>query len=100
MFIPAFAILYKYNIPCASDSRKYHNEECDYQPEAQPRLIILFRGMIFSTVTLAGNVIFILLYRTLLDPLFPEVLLLLNIPIMVRGDPKGNIEQPLIYMLE
>ena len=39
---------------------------------------------------LAGNVIFILLYRTLLDPVFSEVLLLLNIPIMVRGDPKGK----------
>ena len=25
-------ILYKYNIPCAGDSRKYHPEECDYQP--------------------------------------------------------------------
>ena len=25
-------ILYKYYIPCAGDSRKYHPEECDYQP--------------------------------------------------------------------
>ena len=29
----------------------------------QPRLIIIFRGMIFSTITLSENVIFILLYR-------------------------------------
>ena len=41
--------------------------------EAQPRLIIIFRGMIFSTITQSGNVIFILLYRTL-DPLFSTVL--------------------------
>ena len=52
-------ILYKYYIPCAGDSRKYHPEECDL-----PRLIIIFRGMIFSTITRAGNVIFILLYQT------------------------------------
>ena len=38
------------------------------------------------TITLAGNVIFILLYRTE----HSEVLPLLNIPIMVRGDPKGK----------
>ena len=25
-------IIYKYYIPCAGDSRKYHPEECDYQP--------------------------------------------------------------------
>ena len=32
---------------------------------AAPRLmIIIFRGMIFSTITLSGNVIFILLYQT------------------------------------
>ena len=31
-------IIYKYYIPCAGDSRKYHPEECDYQP----RLIIIF----------------------------------------------------------
>ena len=37
----------------------------------------------------AGNVIFIIPKRTL-DPLFSEELLLLNIPIMVRGDPKGK----------
>ena len=24
--------LYKYYIPCAGDSRKYHPKECDYQP--------------------------------------------------------------------
>ena len=41
--------------------------------EAQPRLIIIFRGMIFSTITISGKVIFILLYRTL-DPLFSTVL--------------------------
>ena len=41
--------------------------------EAQPRLIIIFRGMIFSTITQSGNEIFILLYRTL-DPLFSTVL--------------------------
>ena len=25
-------VLYKCYIPCAGDSRKYHPEECDYQP--------------------------------------------------------------------
>ena len=35
------------------------------------------------------NIYFIILNRTL-DPLFSEILLLLNIPIMVRGDPKGK----------
>ena len=25
-------LLYKYYIPCAGDSRKYHPAECDYQP--------------------------------------------------------------------
>ena len=24
--------MYKYYIPCAGDSQKYHPEECDYQP--------------------------------------------------------------------
>ena len=32
--------------------------------EAQPGSIIIFPGMIFSTITLSGNVKFILLYRT------------------------------------
>ena len=35
------------------------------------------------------NIYFIIPNRTL-DPLFSEVLLLLNIPIMLRGDPKGK----------
>ena len=35
------------------------------------------------------NIYFIILNRTL-DPLFSEVLLLLDGPIMVRGDPKGK----------
>ena len=35
------------------------------------------------------NVYFIIANRTL-NPLFSEVLLLLNRPIMVRGDPKGK----------
>ena len=35
------------------------------------------------------NIYFIMPNRTL-DPLFSEVLLLLNRPIMVRGDPKGK----------
>ena len=35
------------------------------------------------------NIYFIIPNRTF-DPLFSEVLLLLNIPIMVRGDPKGK----------
>ena len=35
------------------------------------------------------NIYFIIPNR-ILDPLFSEVLLLLNIPIMVRGDPKGK----------
>ena len=45
------------------------------------------------------NIYFIIPNITL-DPLFSEVPLLLNRPIMVREDPKGNNEQPLIYMLE
>ena len=35
------------------------------------------------------NIYFIIPNRTL-DPLLSEVLQLLNIPIMVRGDPKGK----------
>ena len=35
------------------------------------------------------NIYFIIPNRTL-DPLFSEVLLLLNRPIMLMGDPKGN----------
>ena len=45
------------------------------------------------------NIYFIIPNRTL-DPLFSEVLPLLNRPIVVRRDPKGNNEQPLIYMLD
>ena len=45
------------------------------------------------------NIYFIIPNRTL-DPLFSKVLLLLKIPIMVRGDPRENNEQPLIYILE
>ena len=45
------------------------------------------------------NICFIIPNKTL-DPLFSEVLLLLNIPIMVKGDRTGNNVQPLIYMLE
>ena len=41
--------------------------------EAQPRLVIIFRGMLFSSTTQSGTVIFILLYRTL-DFLFSTVL--------------------------
>ena len=41
------------------------------------------------------NIYFIILNRTL-DPLFSEVLLLLNRHIMARRDPKGKKEQPLI----
>ena len=40
------------------------------------------------------NIYFIIPNRTL-DPFFSEVLLLLNRPIMVRGDTKGNIEHSL-----
>ena len=36
------------------------------------------------------NIYFIIPNRTLDPLLFSEVLLLLNIPIMVRGDPKGK----------
>ena len=43
------------------------------------------------------NIYFIIPNRTL-DPFIFEILLLLNRPIMVRGDPKGNNEQPLIYI--
>ena len=46
------------------------------------------------------NIYFIIPNRTLDPLLFSEVLLLLNIPIMVKGDPKENIEQPLICILE
>ena len=45
------------------------------------------------------NIYFIIPNRTL-DPLFSEGILLLNRPIMVRGGPKRNNEQPLIYMFE
>ena len=38
------------------------------------------------------NIYFIIPDRTLDPLLFSEVLLLLNIPIMVRGDPKGKLE--------
>ena len=36
------------------------------------------------------NIYFIIPNRTLDPLLFSEILLLLNIPIMVRGDPKGK----------
>ena len=45
------------------------------------------------------NIYFIIPNRTL-DPLFPECILLLNRPIMLRRDPKRNNAQPLIYMFE
>ena len=38
------------------------------------------------------NIYFIIPNRTLDPLLFSEVLLLLNIPIKVRGDPKGKLE--------
>ena len=34
--------------------------------------------------------IYLIIPNRKLDPLFSEVLLLLNIPTMVRGDPKGK----------
>ena len=36
-----YVTLHEYYIPCADDSRKYHPEECDYQP----RRLSLARGM-------------------------------------------------------
>ena len=45
------------------------------------------------------KIYFIIPNRTL-DPFFSEVLHVLNRPVMVYGDPKGNNEQPLIFMLE
>ena len=85
----ALSILYKYNIPCAGDSQKYH-----------PRNVIINRGAaevdnhilrddIFDYhPSRKCNIYFTIPNRTL-DSLFSEVelLLLLNRPIMVRGDP-------------
>ena len=85
-------ILYKYYIPCAVDSRKYHPEECDYQPRHNiiPRNVIINRGAASVDNHISRddifdyhpsrkcNIYFIIPNRTL-DPLFSEVLLLLNI---------------------
>ena len=46
------------------------------------------------------NIYFIIPNRTLGTLLFSEVLLLLNIPIMVRENGREYNEKPLIYMLE
>ena len=51
MMFLLYQVSYKYYIPCVGDSQKYHPEECDYQLRRRPRLIIMFRGMIFSTIT-------------------------------------------------
>ena len=78
-------IIYKYYIPWAGDSRKYHPEEC------APRLIIISRDDIFDYHPSRKCYIYFIIPNRKLDPLlFSEVLLLLNIPIMVREDPKGK----------
>ena len=59
--------------------------------EAQARLIIIFRGMIFSTITHSGKVIFILLYHTEHSILYLRPFFSLR-PTMVRGVPKGMHE--------
>ena len=88
-------ILYKYYIPCAGDSRKYH-----------PRNVIINRGAaevdnhisrddIFDYhPSRKCNIYFIIPNRTL-DPLFSEVLLSWRGEIQIE-----NNKQPLIYMLE
>ena len=84
MAILLLLLLYKYYIPCAGDSRKYHPEECDYQPRRGDDIFDYHPRR-------ECNIYFIIPNRTL-DPLFSEVelLLLLNRPIMVRGEPKGK----------
>ena len=61
------------NIGCASvDNHIPRDDIFDYYPSRE------------------CNIYFIITNRTLDPLLFSEVLLLLNIPIMVRGDPKGK----------
>ena len=52
-------------------------------------LLIIFRGMIFSTITLSGNVISILLYRTKHQILY-FLPFLSYASLMVRGVSKGK----------
>ena len=94
--------LYRYYIPCAGDSQKYHPSKCDYQPRLAEVDNHISRDDIFDYhPSRKRNIYFIISNRTL-DFLFSEVelLLLLNRPFMVRGDQRENNEQPLIYMLE
>ena len=88
------------------DSRKYYPEECDYQPRRIveniiPRNVIINRGAaevdnhisrddIFDYHPCRECGIYFIIPNRTLDPLFSEVVLLLNRPIMVRGDPKGK----------
>ena len=72
------------------DSRKYHPEECDINRGAAEVDNHIFEDDIFDyRPSRKCNIHFIIPNRTL-DPLFSEVLLLLNRSIMVRGDPKGK----------
>ena len=85
-------ILYKYYIPCAGDSRKYHPKECDYQPITAEVDNHISRDDIFHYhPSRKCNIYFIIPNRTV-DPLFSEVflLLLLNRPFTVREDPRGK----------
>ena len=72
-----------------------------------PRNVIINRGAaevdnhisrddIFDFHPSRKCIIYFIIPKRTLEPLFSEVLLLLNIPIMVRENTKGNNEQPLI----
>ena len=91
-------IIYKYYIPCAGDSRKYHPEDVIINRGAAEVDNHISRDDIFDYhPSRKFNIYFIIPNRTLDPLLVSDGLLLLNIPIIVRGE---NNEQPLIYMLE
>ena len=81
-------ILYKYHIPCAVIVENIIPRDVIINPGAAEVDNHISRDDILDYhPSRKCNVHFIIPNRTL-DPLFSEVLLLLNRPIMVRGDPK------------
>ena len=82
---------YKYYIPWAGDSRDYHPKNVIINLGAAEVDNHISRDDIFDYHPSSKCNIYFIISNRKLDPLlFSEVLLLLNIPIMVRGDPKGK----------
>ena len=88
--MPVCSIVYKYYIPCAVIVENIIRRNVIINRGAAEVDNQISRDDIFDYHPSRKCNIYFIIPNTTLDPFISEILLLLNRPIMVRGDPRGK----------